>query len=214
MRGYTLSSPELRRGGGRGGRTDGRCIWSREDRSSRYLITQRSDWKRRGWKWTERLLLPGQWHFRWILLGRTREMMVLEDNSSPSTDQNSLPGGSPIVTSMRTPHSVGTSRPRSRCFFWLFAVTRMATKWYPEVKKQREREREKSQKAPVHCWGDVFFERKKKKSTKEGNLTFADQQRFTLGMFLMTRGLSVCTFPFRRHLGGTAVCVFCLYFLI
>lgn len=163
MRGYTLSSPELRRGGGRGGRTDGRCIWSREDRSSRYLITQRSDWKRRGWKWTERHLLPGQWHFRWILLGRTREMMVLEDNSSPSADQNSLPGGSPIVTSMRTPHSVGTSRPRSRCFFWLFAVTRMATKWYPEVKKQREREREKTQKAPVHCWGDVFFERKKKK---------------------------------------------------
>lgn len=167
MRGYTLSSPELRRGGGRGGRTDGRCIWSREDRSSRYLITQRSDWKRRGWKWTERLLLPGQWHFRWILLGRTREMMVLEDNSSPSTDQNSLPGGSPIVTSMRTPHSVGTSRPRSRCFFWLFAVTRMATKWYPEVKKQREREREKSQKAPVHCWGDVFFERKKKKAPRK-----------------------------------------------
>lgn len=87
--------------------------------------------------------------------------MVLEGNSSPSTDQNSLPGGSPIVTSMRTPHSVGTSRPRSRCFFWLFAVTRVATKWYPEVKKQRERKREHSKGTHLLLRWRLLWKKKK-----------------------------------------------------
>lgn len=69
--------------------------------------------------------------FRWTLLGRTHETMVLEGSTSLPAVQKSHPGGAPFVTSMSTPgraKSLGTSRTRSRCCFRLLAPMRVDTK--------------------------------------------------------------------------------------
>lgn len=76
----------------------------------------------------------GRSSFRWILLRRTHEMMVLERNASLPAVQKSCPGGALFVTSMSTPgrsNSLGTIRTRSRCCFRLLALMRVDTKWYP-----------------------------------------------------------------------------------
>lgn len=144
MRDYTHWSPELRREGGRW-RADWRTMHM-ESRGPEQLLASNPGL---GLK-KKRLKVDWGGSFSWTVAfsvdftgaGGTHGKMVLEGNSSPPADQNSLPGGAPSVTSMRTPdrsHSVRTSRARSRCYFRLMAVTQVATKWYPNIRKDSER---------------------------------------------------------------------------
>lgn len=90
----------------------------------------------------------GQSPFRWILLGRTHEMMVLEGNTSLPAVQKSCPGGAPSVTGMPgRSDSLGRSRTGSRCCYRLLTLD---TKWYP-VDDTHKRLKTTS----TYCWGDV-----------------------------------------------------------